>query len=345
MQTASPQPPIPNRRRGFTLIEVLMVVAILSILMAFILPAIMRASRAAKIAQVNTEIGNLAAAIATFKQEFGIEPPSYITIYEAAADWNNDTRSRALISRMWPQYDFTTNFDLDGDGNLNESYTFNGAECLVFFLGGRLDSNGEPIGFSRNPAMPFSLSGGNRMNPFFQFEISRLVDTNGNGLLEYRDPLNATVVSPYVYFSSYGGSGYPIAIDSTPPSCGYLCSPPNLVDNSCDSYWYVTDNWSDASNSGLMVRPYYSTVPNITTATTDVATMTTQATGSRPQLPSSFQIISAGFDGQLGFGGDSDPALLMRRDLNNDGDFSDLFEDRDVERDNITNFSKGLLAP
>lgn len=353
MKTSPVSRPQPSARRGFTLVELLAVIAILSILMAFLIPAVMNARRAARIVQVKTEMGNLDAAIATFKQEFGIEPPSRITLQPSGVPWTGwDPDSAALIQRMWPQFD-----PLNSGATWTSAVTLNGAECLVFFLGGVTDSYGAPIGFSRNPASPFSTSGSSRIRPFYQFSVDRLIDLNSNGFREYRDPLGATNIAPYVYFSSYDGSGYPFEIDDTPPTCGYFCgydrtvTPPQpIIDQSCDTYWYCTDNWSDSSNSGLMMRPYYTTVPDIADSTNSSMTtppyrMQSQASNSRPQLPSGHQIICAGFDGRLGFGGLSASDELIRRDLNGDGDFLDLFEDRDVERDNITNFSNGVLAP
>jgi len=297
-------------RRGFTLIEMLTVITILSILMAFLLPAVMRASSNAKLVQVKTELGSFAAAIATFKQEFGIEPPSRIRLHINAAGWNStdtDTvNSRALIGRMWPQFDFTGS----GGGAWSSAVTLTGAECLVFFLGGVTDSSGELIGFSRNPAAPFSNSTGNRLNPFYQFKIDRMIDENSNGFREYRDPLGATYVTPYIYFSSYDGSGYPTEMNS--------------------GVWRNVDN---ANITPLpMSRAYYSTV------TGDAAA---NAATSRPYNPTGYQIICAGFDGRSGPGGaysKGAPSPLPAW-----GTFTIL--NRDVERDNITNFSDGVLVP
>ena len=62
---------------------------------------------------------------------------------------------------------------------------------------------------------------------------------------------------------------------------------------------------------------------------------------SRPHNPSGFQIISAGFDGQLGYGGVWDKSATTPLPL-----WGTLtVQDRDVERDNITNFSDGPLVP
>jgi general secretion pathway protein G len=313
-------PPLP--RGGFTLVELLAVIAILSILMALLVPAVINARRSARIVQVTTELRTLDAAIATFKQEFGREPPSRITLYPAGSTW--DAESSTAIQTMWPQFDFASS----GGLSLPGAVTLNGAECLVFFLGGIVDANGAPSGFSRNPAQPFTLTGSNRINPFFQFSLDRLIDVNNNNFREYRDPLNATNVAPYVYFSSYDGSGYPYVLNDPDPN--------NATE------WWCRDNWDPNATPqvNLMKYAYYVSVATPSTAAA-------QAAGARPFNPSGHQIISAGFDGKLGVGG---PYQSGSSSPLPKWGFPPTFDtytvsDRDAERDNITNFSSGVLAP
>lgn len=78
----------------------------------------------------------------------------------------------------------------------------------MFFLGGVRDESGTPIGFSKNPARPFSAKGTQRLGPFLEdIDDHRLVDTNNNGFSEYLDSFG-NQPRPFVYFSSYGGRGY-----------------------------------------------------------------------------------------------------------------------------------------
>lgn len=193
-----------TRRRGFTLIEIMVVIIIIGALLALLLPAIGKSRRAAYDARVKTEIAGLESAIATFKLTYGSEPPSHVSIYSTAAGWNGDTASKAIIRRIWPQFDFS-----------NPTYpaslpagsaTLNAGECLLFFLGGPL-VNGAPTGFSKNPASPFAAGGNTREGPFFEFDIARIVDSDNNGIAEYKDSL-PDQTKPYLYFSSYEGTGY-----------------------------------------------------------------------------------------------------------------------------------------
>jgi prepilin-type N-terminal cleavage/methylation domain-containing protein len=217
---------------GFSLIELLVVLLILAILIGLLLPAIQGAQANARITQVKTDISTLEAAINSFKADYNIDPPSGIILFEEADDWGNTTigglftvpeiaRSRALIRQLWPQFDFSLDRDINGDGDLTDRFALAGAECLVFFLGGinqwndantnMTQDQGEliPTGFSKNPLNPFAR-GGNRQAPSTEFAPTRLILSalpSAVGFLNYLDTLpNQT--RPYLYVSSNGGKGY-----------------------------------------------------------------------------------------------------------------------------------------
>ncbi len=230
------QPSFP--RRGFTLIEVLVVITILAILVAFLVPALGGASVRARIVQVKGDISAIEGAIAQFKSDYAMDPPSGIVLLENPSDWASPpaalvtevARSRSILRQIWPQYDFTTTpHDINSDGDTTDRIYLGGAECLVFFLGGPLlwtdnNSNGTrdvgeyaPVGFSKNPSNPFA-PGGNRQGPYFEFNVSRLQLSpntsfgpssffNNEGFAAYRDPWPGQS-APYIYLSSYGGKGY-----------------------------------------------------------------------------------------------------------------------------------------
>jgi prepilin-type N-terminal cleavage/methylation domain-containing protein len=311
--------PSANVRRGFTLVELLAVITILSILIALLLPAIFGARRNALIVQVTSDITTLDNAIKAFKNEFGMEPPSQITLFETANQWS--PASQAVIGRLWPQFDFTLNRDFNLDGNISGSVTLYGAECLVFFLGGAttyVDANSNGVydssetvitvnGFSKNPADPFApiaagvTATGNRLGPFYQFnDQNRLISaqTNSNGIsftFSYGDPISGRQV-PYLYLSSYDGQGYNANDLGT------------LPDNLTNGYYL---NGTSASS------PAWN--------------------------PTGYQIISAGFDRRYG-----GPATLGAGPYPFAGPWQKGFQfpaNRDAERDNITNFSNGLLSP
>ncbi len=198
-----------SRRAGFTLVELLIAISIIVLLIGLLVPAVQSAMRNARIAEVKTDIGGLEGALADFKAKFGQYPPSRITLHKTADGWNGDPRSKTIIRRLWPQFDFSDDPSAQWSGEFAE---LDGAECLVFFLGGVRDSEGAYIGFSQNASRPFSLTPTNsRIGPFTESLTSnRMVDGDSDGFYELLDPLSGQT-NPYIYLSAYDGSGYDAA--------------------------------------------------------------------------------------------------------------------------------------
>lgn len=200
-------------RRGFTLIEMMLVIAIIALLAAMLLPAIQSAQTTARNAAVRSEISQLEAAIANFKATYGVEPPSGITICTNETEWGLPANavSKTIISRIWPNFQFGTGAVYPTAWTA-ASYTLNGSECLAFFLGG-IVTGGAPQGFSKNPTTPFAYTGGEtRQGPFFEFQPNRLKETpvaanKTAGFQVYFDSLPGQT-NPYLYLSSYEGRGY-----------------------------------------------------------------------------------------------------------------------------------------
>jgi prepilin-type N-terminal cleavage/methylation domain-containing protein len=316
MQSSAPGRSVRARRApsaptAFTLLELLIAIAIIGILAGLILTVAGAANIRAKNAQVTVDIKDIERGIAAFKQKFGIEPPSRVTLYETAGGWNGDARSMGIIRRIWPQFDFTYaaeggTIDIDGDGTAGgAAITLTGSECLVFFLGGVPQvatgtGGGAPLGFSQNPADPFNRNGSNR-DRFMEFNTSRLfllkppIAPAAHTVNSYMDTLPGQTL-PYLYLSSYDGQGYDITNE--------LPAGPNGNQTFVDVY---------------RTGPNGSGSPN----------------PSSPWTPNSYQIISPGADQAYGTGGEYEQ-----------GDSKGLLVGaRSAERDNITNFSTNTLAP
>ncbi|MSR58939.1 MAG: prepilin-type N-terminal cleavage/methylation domain-containing protein [Planctomycetaceae bacterium] len=312
-------------RRGFTLVEMLVVIVIIAILVALILPAIFGAKVKANEARVRTEIASLDAAVTAFKARFGIEPPSRFVIYfgqtavQNQTAWINDPAMKALVTRMWPQFDFSMPAGSYPSWWTGTQMNMNSGECLLFFLGGVVADGVDvtkglpylplspPIGFSKNPAQPFSPSGTNREGPFLELAFSRIKDSDGNSVFEYFDSLQGQA-SPYLYFSSYEGRGY---------------RPGELPMNSTNSaFLYLHDVYRVSNSAGSLVPPL-----------NPVANPAGTSQALPAQKPQTFQIISPGYDGNYGQGG------VFNTELPNAG----LYDRGDY--DNITNFHSGRLNP
>ena len=296
-----------HRRNAFTLIELLIVIAIIGILTAFLLPALSGVRRTARIAQVRTEITSLEGAIENFKLKFGIQPPSYIVLKETQAGWAltdpATVRSKGLVRQIWPQFDFTyaafpmNRVDINGDGLYDSPspLELSQGECLVFFIGGMpsgtLATGFAVTGFSQNPTTPFA-SGGRRVS-LYEF-TPRFSDVNGNGMPEYLDPLPSQT-NPYLYFSSYDGAGY---------------------------------RGSELAAPGL-----------------EFVYLQGAAATSQAWKPKNFQIISPGFDRQYGKGGPFLPkASPSLPGWTTAASVVVTDAERATEEDNITNFYSGTLG-
>jgi prepilin-type N-terminal cleavage/methylation domain-containing protein len=316
------------KRSGFTLVELLIVIVIIGILASFLIPAINGSIRAARDAECVSDIAaNLGAGMTSFKAKLGLEPPSFFVVPEDSDLWDNDwsasnpvagitdahrRSARAIIRQLWPDFDFlyggTTaapgRLDINGDGDDTDFLVLNGAECLVFFLGGlpeRVDTDSDgsldswaTIGFSNNPQLPFAR-GGSRTTQFATLYPARLVDIDiqmGNpdeAMPELCDPYPNQQV-PYQYLAGYETGSRPNGIDDT---------------------FGTADDELIAQPVGLEIA--YSLMTN----------------SSGNVYVSGGQVISPGQDGDFGQGGPYNG--------------SNVPSDRATERDNVTSFKKGRL--
>jgi general secretion pathway protein G len=322
-----------SAERGFTLVELLVVIVVLAILIGLLLPAVGGARRRGRIVQVQTEIRAIEAAIVGCKTTLGTEPPGALTLHATLAGWNGDPTSKGFISQIWPQFNFSscggasdgTNFL----GSTDTIRTMNGAECLVFFLGGVRSAANQPlVGFSKNPLTPFAVDSGSRTGPFYNFTPARLVDKDADNMPEFVDPLPSQT-SPYLYFSANNGRKYTFRAGT-------------------GSNWSSADNWDDVNvgaemtNWGLgrwMKQQYFDTFDSTS------ATGAERIRNSVPALAQKYQIISPGFDGvnasdplsAYGLGG------LVKPDADTLPPRPTSFQYNPAQ-DNITNFHSGTLG-
>lgn len=181
-----------SRSRGFTLVELLVVMAIIAVLVGLLVPAIYWARLAAMQFRITTEIANMEKGIEAYKQQFGDYPPNF----DNAALLQRHLAKRQRISST--QVTALTSFVVGGSDE-----DMSPAEALVFWLGGQ-SSNG---GLRNNPVAPFQPASGPGENMvFFEFDQGRLTDSDGNGWFEYTAP--GTNGAPYVYFENRSYSNF-----------------------------------------------------------------------------------------------------------------------------------------
>lgn len=196
----------PGRRNAFTLVELLIVIAIIMTLMALIAPALQSVMTRVKEGQVRSEIVGLANACDSFNGTYGYYPPSYIRLSETGGNWTNE--SRILMRRIFGrEFDFSKNRDINNNSTAGENHVLTGSECLVFFLGGvpTKDASGNFVlnGFSKSKADPFKLGGTNRIKFYTEWKLNRLKDSDNDGFPEYCDEFNeGNPSSPYLYAST-----------------------------------------------------------------------------------------------------------------------------------------------
>ena len=256
-------------RRGFTLVELLMVILIIGMLMGLLLPAINAARVRATEARIKVVMDELVTGMAKAKTAYSGYPPNRY--------WATAEKAR-FIRRAFPEIT---------DGNLNVGLNIvNGldeAEALVFWLGGFWDGN-TMVGFSADPrepfkVPPFDLKSQQRTKPHASFSETQLdwaggteLNVPGQNVQQFpkyfppgKVPANS---APYVYFS---------ARPQGTNKQRYLNTSGNVP------------NYNHGGSSSGRATPYYLTRDG----STDVGFIN----------PDSFQIVQAGIDNDYGAGG------------------------------------------
>jgi general secretion pathway protein G len=279
----------------------LIVIAIIILLAGLLTGAAMRAFGSARRVQARVEIDQLSVALETFKNRYGVYPPSRIKLSETGnynANNQFDADSLFYLQKIAPRLSFNatqvngvSGIDWNGDGIIENAqqggdYVLEGEQCLVFFLGGipnNLPNSGPPscTGFSVNSADPsFHVNfGGDIRPPIYEFNSNRLVANDSNG-----NPINASAKTFYCYLDTWS-TGNGNGQISTGMPYAYFSS--YKARNGYNRYFALAQN-SDCSLLG--VWPYYEFAGSA---------------NSTPRYlnPNTFQIISAGQDNQFGPGG------------------------------------------
>jgi prepilin-type N-terminal cleavage/methylation domain-containing protein len=271
-----------TRHGGFTLVEMLVVIAIIGILAAILVPTLYIVVNRAKQNKIAQEISQLAMQIEAYKEKYGDYPPD-------CTDAATFTRHlRRAFPRHAESIDPTTKLPVNSNfmfpdgtvGTTLDPTQLDPSEALVFWLGM----------IKNDPRQP--LNGTSPPTPLFPFDENRLLDVDNDGWLSYIPPDGKD--APYVYF---------------------------------DARTYSTASLVDSSNNTILL-PYMT-----------ARDATTPATDWKFANPKTYQIVSAGLDGEYGEI-TTNPTLVYKAfpfgnnyaiaDLDNIANFSDgkIFEDR-----------------
>jgi len=251
-----------SRNSAFTLVELLIVIAIIGILASLATVGVMKALEKGKMVAARTEISQLEAAIAAAKQNFGgvDNLPSVITLHSRADSLMNDNSQNAIdtknfltkaFGKAWIPlptqtsptitYSSTPYMYWMGPG-YSGTYpvTLTGMEALVFWLGGARDAGGKFQGFSANPTAPWGYTNTKYKlkGPFYEFDAVRIGTNPANSAPTFLNGWNGS----YAYFSSTDYKKYfdfnnpaflnplkPFVSKYVPPS---LLTPPTAYSNS-----------------------------------------------------------------------------------------------------------------
>lgn len=312
-----------TRTRGFTLVEMLVVITIISILAALLIPVVRGALAAAQQTRNGQEIAQLMMAIEKYRAaNGGIYPPSFGeylpngTPVDYAAVWNNGTYKETRLYRyLVTAYPKISDYDLEYMFKLAAKMSQD--QALVFWL----SQTGSDVRYPFTGLVRATPSGSPRK--YFEFTETRFIPTdvqitmNPNTnmtckLYSYKSPYSREAA--YIYMEA---SFYPFYVDTNANLDQQQSSPSN------------TTAARTAGNN--YIRPWLK-----------ATAVDTSRTNLQNYINSdSYQLFCAGLDGRF----QSDLKWLRRfpcgpvgKGGNNAVIAANEFAD---DRDNQTNFSEG----
>ena len=294
-----------DRRRGFTLVELLAVIMIIALLAALVTPAVMRSLSSAKAAAVKVEIDLLSTALMNYKNEYGSFPPCGDFVdndgappfysLNVANGFVSQDRVRRHLRRIFTRMDTGTNttyqnellnlntilaptlVTANGNGPNNPRPNLYGNNALHFRL----------AGYSDSPTNPFS---GGARTKLFDFDASRLSSTATSS--GHYAPPNMKE-SPYIYRDS---AAYFLSTAGQPAA--YLEF--DIATSEDRNANGTLDAGEDVNANGRIDPVGEDVNGNMALDTGEDVNGDSRLNYGAPFNPDTFQIICAGKDGTLG---------------------------------------------
>lgn len=319
----------PLRIRGFTLVEMLVVLGIIAVLAALLLPAAMGAVTRARDAAIGFEVNQLASAIESYKQDKGDYPPNF-------RDFNVFLQH---VRRCYPKIaptELAWFFTYDSSGTLTGWKTgrrLDEGESLVFWLSHTTTDPRYPFGLTHPATATVTFK------KYYEFDETRLetLDTSSEGALtgEVR-----SVAMPS-YHAKHCKDTFYLYIDSRAYKdvAKFSTNPYRDPSPPGDTYAFA----EDSSTEELRARPYWSdsnstAYKNVVAAGgTPSGSLALLRDGWAPMNLTTFQILCAGQDGNFGCHA-ADTTGELDEDLKQ---FPSGSYYSNADKDNITNFSGG----
>jgi len=323
-----------RRRRGFTLVEMIVVMAIIGMLAAILIPTIRAAMIRARVSSIAVDLANLDAALNQFKEKYGDYPPDFSLVPGLSPAERTRLLTR-FVQKAWPRITANEMRIVLAVTVYHPDWKVVPAEALVFWLSG----------FSEDPLHPFTGLGG----PFPPF-----IDVNSDGLPD----------NPLQLERNQENALFPLGKDRLTESD--ITGPVTVTLSSGQTFTFVArESTDDAFLFGLANDPFpvcltrgtnlpivyldaqnygFSEYPMTAGDSTVVDGLAYHS--DRKLLsgyfefinPHSYQLITAGLDEDFGLDAphDSDGNHRFKR-------YSSGFNYAPGDHDNITNFSGGTL--
>lgn len=202
-----------KQRPGFTLVEILVVIAIIGILVAILVPVAGVVITRSKEAKISFEVQQLSMALDQYKTEFGTYPIDMSNPFLLQAHVNKLSRNHkhGVVFDQSTPYNPATwygaalpnpHFGEPGQPQFRFPYTMDRAEALVFFLHEVNTSSDYPLGYWQPDPSDLTIWAPvtTEHRHFFDLKDTQLRDYDNDGWEEYAQAAGPEV--PLVYFDA-----------------------------------------------------------------------------------------------------------------------------------------------